>query len=77
MATLEQSLKEVKGLHEDRFGHTVDEEFIDDDGIKWRVTRGAPPSFFSLLQSLNEAKRLYEEEYGVDYESEDELSDEA
>jgi hypothetical protein len=59
METLEQSLNEVKGLYADKLGHTVDEEVIEQDGIKFSVTRGALPSMGSLEQSLNEVKGQY------------------
>merc|ERR1719214_48739 len=64
MAALEQSLEEVKDLHEIKFGHSVDEEVAEHDGIKYHATRGAPPSMASLQKSLEEVKGLYASEFG-------------
>ena len=48
MAQLWLSMNEVEGLYEDKFGHDVD---ADQDGTKFIVTRGAPPSMAMLLEA--------------------------
>jgi len=44
MAALEESLNEVKSQYACKFGHSTDEEVVEEDGIKLPVTCGAPPS---------------------------------
>ena len=49
----------VKGRYEDKFGSFMDQE-IDQDDMKFIVTRGVTPSTAALEQSLTEVKGLYE-----------------
>ena len=39
-----------------KIGHSIDEEVVEEDSIKFSVTRGAPPSMAALEESLNEVK---------------------
>ena len=57
-------MKEAMGLYEGKFGHGVDDEVVEEDGIKFLVTRGEPPSMTALEQSLNEVKGLYNDKFG-------------
>jgi len=66
---LEQSLNEVKGLHEGKFGQSVDEEVVQKHGIHFSVTRGSPPSMDTLEQNLKDVKVLFAHKFGVDYDS--------
>ena len=38
MAALEESLNEVKSQYACKFGHSIDEEVVEKDGIKFSVT---------------------------------------
>ena len=40
-------MHEVKGLYEGKFGHDLD-EYVKQDGMKFHVTHGAPPSLAQL-----------------------------
>ena len=33
LASLENRMTEVRGLYADKFGHSVDQEFVEEDGI--------------------------------------------
>jgi hypothetical protein len=64
MSSLEQTLNDVKGLYKDKFGISVQEDIVEEDGIKFSVTRGVSPSMFSLEQSLNDVKGLFSDKFG-------------
>merc|ERR1719313_279721 len=59
-----KQLEDVKDLFEEKFGHSVDQEIMNKDGIDVIVTRGAPPSTESMLKQLEEVKDLFEEKFG-------------
>jgi hypothetical protein len=56
--------------YEDKFGSIRNQE-IDQDGMKFIVTRGVTPSMAALEQSLNKVKGLYQDKFGsiMDQES--------
>merc|ERR1712086_195419 len=64
LASLEQTLNDVKCLYKDKFGLSVQEEAVEEDGIKFFVTRGVTPSLSSLEQTLNDVKGLYKDKVG-------------
>ena len=64
MEPLEEHLEEVKGLYRRTFGHSVDVDNVEQDGITWEVTRGKPPSMDSLEERLREVKGLYGRAFG-------------
>ena len=43
---------------------------VDQDGMKFVITRGAPPSMSQLKASLNEMKGLYEDKFGHEVDEE-------
>merc|ERR1711933_203701 len=61
---LEQQLSEVKNLYENEFSHSVDQQVVEEDGVKLIVTRGAPPSMEALEQQLREVKDIFEDNFG-------------
>jgi len=51
-------------MYEEKFGHAVAEEVVEQDGIELIFTRGSPPSISTLEQALDEIKSMYEEQFG-------------
>merc|ERR1712086_1069320 len=70
LASLEQTLNDVKCLYKDKFGLSVQEEAVEEDGIKFFVTRGVAPSLSSLEQTLNDVKGLYKDKFGLSVQEE-------
>jgi hypothetical protein len=56
-------LNQAKSLFKGRYGEAVDEDVVDEAGVRFIVTRGgdskAPPSMDALEQRLSEVKGLY------------------
>lgn len=49
----------TKGLFKSKRSHSLDEQVIQKDGIKYLVTRGSPPSMDTLEQSLSDVKASF------------------
>ena len=47
-AVLEQTLGEIKSMYEEKFGHSITEELVEKDGIKFSLIHVALPSISSL-----------------------------
>merc|ERR1712134_229820 len=74
---------EVKSLYKAKYGEDVDDEdeeeeedeeetkYVEQDGLKWVVTRGSPPSMSQLEDQLAEVKSLYKAKYGEDVDEEE------
>jgi len=83
ISQLEAGLSDVKALYEAKFGNDVHTEDGEDDegsvekaGVRWTVTRGAPPSMSQLEDSLLDVKAMYEMKFGESVDSEDKKADE-
>ena len=50
ISILEQALEEIKSMYKEQFGHSVAEDVVEKDGIKFIITRGLPPSTSTLEQ---------------------------
>ena len=43
-------------MYKEQFGHSVAEDVVEKDGIKFSITRGLPPSTSTLEQLLADTK---------------------
>ena len=50
-------MSDVKGLYEDKFGYSL-------NGVKFSVTRGAPPSLAELEQTSDKLIGTYADSFG-------------
>ena len=64
MSVLEQTLGEIKSMCKEKFGHSITEEVVQEDGIKFILTHVALPSISILEQALEEIKSMYKEQFG-------------